>query len=133
MPMASAPVADGLLGPSQARLPRLAPHPPVTCTGSPPREGKPQKVKGGRTVTVLLRRWRTPTGPQSCLLRMQSQAEAPQPFLKPRQHPSCLLLALKADDEVVTRADQDCFPPQPWLHFGCKPAVQHIVQIDVAQ
>ena len=34
MPMASTPVVDGLLGPSQARPPRLAPHPPVTLCGS---------------------------------------------------------------------------------------------------
>src|SRR5439155_22392769 len=36
MPMASTPVVDGLLGPSQARPPSLAPHPPVTCAGTPP-------------------------------------------------------------------------------------------------
>src|SRR5262249_40816363 len=87
----------------------------------------------GNLDRAQLRRWRTPKGQQPCLLRMQSQSEAPQPFLQHRQHPSCILLSLKADDEVVTIADQDCFPPQPWLHFGFKPAVQHIVQIDVAQ
>src|SRR5262245_48444980 len=68
MPMASTPVVDSLLGPSQARPPRLAPHPPVTCAGTPPREGKPSKVKGGRTLTALLRHWRTPKGQQPCLV-----------------------------------------------------------------
>ena len=34
MPMASTPVVEGLLGPSEARPPRLAPHPPVTCAGT---------------------------------------------------------------------------------------------------
>jgi len=29
MPVASAPIVDGLFGPSQARPPRLAPQPPV--------------------------------------------------------------------------------------------------------
>src|SRR5439155_2899485 len=56
MPMASTPIVDGLLGPSQARPPSLAPHPPVTCAGTPPIEREPQKVKGGRTLTALLRR-----------------------------------------------------------------------------
>jgi hypothetical protein len=100
MPMASTPVVDGLLGPSQARPPRLAPHPPVTCAGPPPIEREPHKVKGGRTLTALLRRWRTPKGHQPCLVRVQGQSEAPQPFLKHRQHPSCILLTLKVDDEV---------------------------------
>src|SRR5262245_66311151 len=59
MPMASTPIVEGLLGPSQARPPRLAPHPPVPCAGPPPIEHEPHKVKGGRTLTTLLRRWRS--------------------------------------------------------------------------
>src|SRR5919109_579623 len=133
MPMASTPIVDGLLGPSQARPPRLAPHPPVTYAGTPPIEGKPHKVKGGRTLTALLRHWRAPKGQQPCLVRMEGQSEAPQPFLQHHPHSSCIILPLKADDEVVTIADQGSFPPQPWLHLGGKPAVEHIVQIDVAQ
>src|SRR5215471_10477072 len=41
MSMASTPVVDGLLGPSQARPPSLAPHPPVTFTGTCPIEREP--------------------------------------------------------------------------------------------
>jgi hypothetical protein len=41
MPMASTPIVDGLLGPSQARPPSLAPHPPVTFTGTSPIEREP--------------------------------------------------------------------------------------------
>src|SRR5215468_4390993 len=48
MPMASTPVVDGLLGPSQARPPSLAPHPPMTLSGTYPIKREPQKVKGGR-------------------------------------------------------------------------------------
>src|SRR2546422_1828958 len=95
MPMASTPVVDGLLGPSQARPPSLASHPPVTCAGTPPIKRKPQKVKGGRTLTALLHRWRTPKGQQPWLIRVQGQSEALQPFLTYRQHPSCVLLTLK--------------------------------------
>src|SRR5262245_20679057 len=81
MPMASTPGVNGLLGPAQARPSRLAPHPPVTCAGTPPIERKPQKVKGGRTLPALWRGWRTPKGHQPCLLRMRGQSEASQPFL----------------------------------------------------
>src|SRR5262247_2012594 len=133
MPMASTPIVEGLLGPSQARPPRLAPHPPVTVPGTRPIQREPQKVKGGRTLTALWRRWRTPKGQQPGLVRVEGQSEAPQPFLQHHPHPPCILLPLKADNEVITIADQGSFPPQPWLHLGGKPAVEHIVQIDVAQ
>src|SRR5262249_15416698 len=43
MPMASTPVVDGLLGPSEACPPCLAPHPPVTCAGPPPIQREPPK------------------------------------------------------------------------------------------
>src|SRR5215468_4127958 len=41
MSMASTPGVDGLLGPSQARPPSLAPHPPVTFTGTCPIDREP--------------------------------------------------------------------------------------------
>src|SRR4029434_26138 len=71
MPMASTPVVDGLLGPSQARPPRLAPHPPVTCTGTDPIKREPQKVKGGWTFATLLRLWRMPEGQQPRFVRVE--------------------------------------------------------------
>src|SRR5262249_5747367 len=120
MPMASTPIVEGLFGPSKARPPRLAPHPPVPCAGPPPIEGKPHKVKGGRTLPALLRHWRAPKRQQPGLVRMEGQSEAPQPFLQHHPHPSCIILPLKADDEVVTIAEQGSFPPQPWLHLGGK-------------
>jgi hypothetical protein len=115
MPMASTPLVEGLLGPSQARPPRLAPHPPVTVPGTPPLKRAPQKVKSGRTLTALLRRWRTPQGQPPCLGRVEGQSEAPQPFLQHHPPPPCILLPLTADHEVITRAEQGSFPPQPWL------------------
>src|SRR5262249_22708686 len=60
MPMASPPVVEGLRGPSQARPPSLAPHPPVTFTGTCPIQRAPQKVKGGWTFATLLRLGRMP-------------------------------------------------------------------------
>jgi hypothetical protein len=127
MPMASTPVVDGLLGPSQARPPRLAPHPPMTLSGTCPIQRAPQKVKGGRTFATLFRLWRTPAGHQPRLVRVEGQSEAPQPFLKYRLHPPCIVLTRKADDDVVTRANQGRFALKPWLHFGCKPQVEYLV------
>ena len=109
MPMASTPVVEGLLGPSQARPPRLAPHPPVPCAGTRPLEREPQKVKGGRTFPALLFLWRTPKGHQPRLVRVQGQSEAPQPLAEHRQHSMRIVLTLKATDEVVTLANQGCF------------------------
>ena len=77
MPVATTPIVDGLFGPSEACPPCLAPHPPVTFTGTCPVERKSQKVEGGRTFPTLLRLWRTPKGQQSGFVRVQGQSEAP--------------------------------------------------------
>jgi hypothetical protein len=127
MPMASTPVVDGLLGPSQARPPRLAPHPPVTLTGTCPIKREPQKVKGGWTFATLLRLWRMPEGQQPRFVRVEGQAEAPQPLAKYRHHSPCIVLALETHEEVITIADQRRFPLKPWLHLGLQPQVEHIV------
>src|SRR5918999_4213073 len=82
MPIATAPLVDGRLRPSQTRPPSLAPHLPVTSPSPPPIEGEPQKVKGRRTFTALLRLWRAPKRQQPCLVRVQGQSKAPQAFLK---------------------------------------------------
>jgi len=100
MPMASTPIVEGLCGPSQARPPSLAPHPPVTVPGTRPIKREPHKGKGGRTLTALLRRWRTPKGQQPGLDRVEGQSEAPQPFLQHHPHPPCILLPLKADRSI---------------------------------
>ena len=67
------------------------------------------------------------------LVRVKGQSKAPQPFPEYRQHPSRIVLALKADDEVVTLPDQGRFPPKPWLHLRLEPPIEHIVQGDVPQ
>jgi hypothetical protein len=46
--------------------------------------------------------WWSPAGQQSRLVWVEHQAEAPEPFPEDRQPPSRLVLALKADDAVVT-------------------------------
>ena len=88
VPMASTPVVEGLLGPSQARPPSLAPHPPATFAGTPPIEREPQKVEGGRTFAALLRLWRTPEGQQPRLVRVEGQSEAPQPLARAPPSPA---------------------------------------------
>src|SRR5262249_17213172 len=95
MPMASTPVVEGLLGPSQARPPSLAPHPPVTFTGTCPIKRAPQKVKGGWTFATLLRLGRMPEGQQSRFVRVEGQSEAPQPLAKYRHHSPCIVLAFE--------------------------------------
>jgi hypothetical protein len=109
-PMATAPGVDGLFRPSQARLPCLAPHPPVPLAGPPPVEGEPYKVTGGRTLPTLLRLWRTPKRQQTGLVRVEGQSEAPPPFVEHRHHTPCSVCALKANDEIVPIASQGCFP-----------------------
>jgi len=64
---------------------------------------------------------------------MKVKSETPSPLLKDRQHPSCIVFALTADEEVVTIPDQGRFPPKPRLHLGLEPQVEHLVQRDVPQ
>jgi hypothetical protein len=133
MPVATTPVVDGLFGPSEACPPCLAPHPPVTLTGTCPIERKSQKVEGGRPFPTLWCLWRTPKGPQPGFVRVQGQSEAPSPFAEYCHSPPCIVLTLKADDEVVTIANQGRFALKPRLHCGLKPPVEHVVQGDIPQ
>src|SRR5215471_8841346 len=75
VPVASTPVVEGLLGPSEARPPGLAPHPPTTLSGTRPRERAPQKVAGGQTFPAVLLLWGTPAGPPPRLVWMAHQSE----------------------------------------------------------
>jgi hypothetical protein len=129
--MATAPLVEGRLCPSEARSPSLAPHPPVTLTSPSPVERKPDTVKGGRSFPALLRLGRTPKGQQPGLLRVQGQSEAPQPFLKHPPHPPCIVLLLKADDEVVALSDQACLSPKSRSHLDLKPQVEYLVEIQI--
>jgi hypothetical protein len=133
MPMATTPVVDGLLGPSEARPPCLAPHPPVTFPCARPIERAPQKVQGSRSFAPLRRLWRTPQGQPPRLGRVQGEAEAPQPCAEHAYDTSCIVLQLKADEEVVTRAHQGGFPLKPWRHLGFTPQVEHGMQVPIAQ
>src|SRR3989442_968365 len=92
------PIVDGLLGPSQARPPSLAPHPPVTCAGTPPIEREPQKTKVAGPFPPLLRGGGTQKGNHRFLAGVRGNPKAPQPFLKYRPHPPCIILTLKADN-----------------------------------
>ena len=133
VPMATTPVVEGLLGPSEARPPCRAAPPPSTLPGPRPRAREAHKVAGGRTCPTLLPLRRTPTGQAPRLVRVEGQSETPSPRLKDRQHPSCIVFALKADEAVVTIPDQGRFPPQPRLPLGLEPPVKDIVQRDVPQ
>jgi hypothetical protein len=133
LPRASTPVVDGLLGPSQARPPRLAPPPPGTFPGTCPIQRAPQKVKGGWTLATRLRLWRRPEGPQPRCGRVEGQAEAPQPLAQDRHHAPCLVLALATAEEVIPIAAQRRLPLKPWLHRGITPPVEPLVSVDVPQ
>src|SRR5206468_2625743 len=70
MSMASAPIGDGLDGPSEARTPCLAPYHPSSIPGATPIQGESEKVEGGRTLATLLPCQRTPEEQQARLVRM---------------------------------------------------------------
>jgi hypothetical protein len=131
MPRASTPVVAGLLGPSQARPPRLAPHPPVPCTGTCPIQRAPQKVQGGGTLAMLWRLGRRPAGQHPRFGRGEGPSAAPQPLAQDRPHSPCIVLALEPDEDVSTRANQRRLPLKPWLHLGITPPVEPIVSGDV--
>jgi len=101
VPVASAPVVDGLLSPSQARPPCLARHPPVAFAGARPIEREAHKVKGGRTFPTLLRLWRTPKWQQASFVWVQGQSEAPHAFIEYRHHTTRIVLTLKTEDMPV--------------------------------
>ena len=112
VPMASAPVVEGRLGPSQACPPCLARPPPMTVSGTRPIAREAQKVQGGQTFPALLRLWRTPEGQQASFVWVQGQSEAPHPFVKYRHHTTRILLTLKAEDEIITVATSGPLSPE---------------------
>jgi hypothetical protein len=77
VPMATTPVVEGLLGPSEARPPGRAVPPPSTLPGPRPRAREAQKVEGGRTCPTLLPLRRTPKGHKPRLVRVEGQSETP--------------------------------------------------------
>ena len=131
VPMASAPVVDGRLGPSKACPPCLAPPPPRTVSGSRPLARDAQKVHRGRTFPTRLRRWRTPDGPQARVVRGQGQSAARHPFVTYRHHPTRRVLPRTAADESITGAHQGRFPLTPGLHCGVPPHVAPVMHIAV--
>jgi hypothetical protein len=62
---------------------------------------------------------------------MQGQPIAPPAFVKYRRHPPCVVVPLKADEAVVTIANQGRFALKPRLHFGLQPPVEPIMPGDV--
>src|SRR5215216_6833842 len=77
VPMATTPVVEGLLGPSEARPPCLAAHPPSPLPRPRPIAREAQKVEGGRTCPTLLPLRRTPKGQEPRLVRVEVQSETP--------------------------------------------------------
>ena len=131
VPMASAPVVDGRLGPSQACPPCLARQPPRTVSGSRPLARDAQKVHRGRTFPTRLRRWRTPDGPQARVVRGQGQSAARHPFVTYRHHTTRRVLPRTAADELIAGAHQGRFPLTPGLHCGVPPHVAPVMHIAV--
>ena len=133
-PRATPPVVEGRLGPSAARPPCRAAHPPSTLPGPRPRAREAPKVEGGRTGPPLLPLRRTPQGPAPRLVRWRARPKRPRRFSRPAPPPSGLVFALKANEAGVRPIPaQGRCPPQPRLARGLAPPGEHLVPRDVAQ
>src|SRR5713226_1644996 len=121
MPMASTPVGDGLDGPSQARTPCLERRPPVPSSSSFPINGEPEKVEGGRSLSFLLPRWRSPERQQAGLLRVKRQIESPHPLRQHPHHTPCIGFVFESNDEVIRISQEHCLPHQSRLHLFLEP------------
>ena len=97
--------------------------------------GESEKVEGRRLAapSTLTRPTRTPTVDQPCLFRVQTKTESPKSLRQHLRHPSCIGLVSKYDDEVVRIPDQVGRLPHPRLDLLDKPAIQHLVQVDIRQ
>jgi hypothetical protein len=133
MPMATAPLVDGRLGPSAARPPCLACPPPGTFPGARPLARAPPKVTGGRTFATLLRFWRTPKRPPAGLLRRPGPSAAPPPCAAHRLPPPSIVRPCTADEAGLTKAPPGRSPLQAWRPLGVTPPVAHVMPIAVAQ
>src|SRR5262249_25376243 len=111
----------------------LAPPPPPTSSGTRPGERAPQKVEGCWTFSAVRLLRGTPPGQPSCRVRMEGQSEASQSLAQYRHYPRRIVLAFKADDAIITVPDQGCLAPQPWLHLGLAPQIEHVVHIDITE
>jgi hypothetical protein len=64
---------------------------------------------------------------------VEGQSITLQPFAEYLLHPLCIVPPLEADDKVIGIADQPGTPAQAWLDLPLEPAVEDMVQVEVAQ
>src|SRR5262249_60078310 len=106
----------------------------ATCAGPPPVQREPQKVEGGRTfppgLPLLLR---LEKGQQAGLVRVEGQPIALQPLTQHFPNPLRVLAPFEADDKVIRIADQTSTPTQARLDLPLEPAVEYVMQVEVAQ
>jgi len=133
VPVAPAPLADGLHRPPQARTPGLTPQGPLTAAGPTPVEREAEEVKGIRTFpAALARRWARKRD-EAGLVRVQGQSIALKPLGENRLNPLGVVVAFKADEEIIGLADEGRRATQARLDLPFEPHVEHVVQVDVAQ
>ena len=133
VPVAPTPFVDGTYRPSQPRTPRLAAQTPSARPSSPPVQRKTQEVEGRRTFAPLLDPFRVLERDQASLVRMEAQPIPLHPLAQHGHHAFRILPLLETDDKIIGVTDQAGSPFQARLDFPLEPAVEDVVQIDVAQ
>src|SRR5690625_4738898 len=90
--------------------------------------GKSQKVKCPVSSVILPVKLYYPG-----LFRMQRQSIFTQAFLKYFQHPICICFICKTHYKIIRISDHTALTLQQWPDLVCKPIVQYVMQINVAQ
>ncbi len=133
VPIASTPLGDGLLRPSQARMPGLTPHHPPTTAGSTPIKREPEEVEGARTFPAPLPRPWARKRNQAGLVRVQGQSVALKPLDQYRVRPFGIVVSFECDDKIIALSDERRLATKARLDFPLKPHVEHVVQVNVSQ
>ncbi len=129
----SAPLPEGFHRSAQTLLRSLAFDDPVTLTRARPVVGKSEKVECAVPTAVLrLGRWSSESH-QLRLLRMHGQPETLEAFLDGRHDPAGVILPRAANDKVVGETDQEGLALEVKLEMPDKPAIQDMVEEDVAE
>jgi hypothetical protein len=127
VPMAAAPLGDGLHGPSQAPMPGLTPHRPTAAAGPTPVEREPEEVEGIQTFPATLQRRGAFERKEASLVRMRGQSIALQSLAEHRLDPLCIVVMFKANEESSRPGDshpQALTEPDVNLSAHTAPTVQ---------
>lgn len=134
-PMANGPQPFGqhLQAASESILGRFPLDHPIPFAGDRPEVGEPQKRKRPQFSLAFSPALGPLKAQQPGLFRVKTQSVLGEPLRQDRHEPIGVVLALKRQDGVVSKAHQEGSPLEAGLHRFLEPAVQDLMEVDVTE